>query len=114
MPSPSALAVSSPPHMPSSVSLSFTNLPSSLLLTIAFFSLPSVLALAVQACDSFSDDLNTDGSADQKRKKELDSLYTNVRILLAGLEKYGQMWEGIATMASACSNSFFLFPLGTC
>lgn len=69
-----------------------------------------MLALAVQAGDSFSGDLNTDGRVDQKRKTELDSLYTNVRILLAGLEKYGQMWDGIATMASACSKSFFLFP----
>ncbi|GHJ84310.1 hypothetical protein NliqN6_0712 [Naganishia liquefaciens] len=51
-----------------------------------------LLCLAVQASDF------TDVSA--IAREELEALWTNVKVILAGLQAYGQMWDGIDMMAS--------------
>ena len=50
-----------------------------------------LLCLAVQASDF------TDVSA--IAREELEALWTNVKVILAGLQAYGQMWDGIDMMA---------------
>jgi hypothetical protein len=52
--------------------------------------------LAVQAGSAF-----VEGS-DQEQAEELEALWTNVKVILAGLEAYGQMWDGINIMAGEC------------
>ncbi|KAJ9105440.1 hypothetical protein QFC21_001811 [Naganishia friedmannii] len=51
-----------------------------------------LLCLAVQAEENFS------GTADVAQE-ELEALWTNVKVILAGLQAYGQMWDGIDMMA---------------
>jgi hypothetical protein len=51
-----------------------------------------LLSLAVQA-SSFSE------SEDKPQSEELEALMTNVKVILAGLEAYGTMWDGIDMMA---------------
>ncbi|KAJ9120686.1 hypothetical protein QFC22_002617 [Naganishia vaughanmartiniae] len=51
-----------------------------------------LLCLAVQAEESFS------GNAGVVQE-ELEALWTNVKVILAGLQAYGQMWDGIDMMA---------------
>lgn len=51
-----------------------------------------LLLLAVQAENAF-------GEYSQARIDEAEQLLTNVKIILAGLEAYGTMWEGIDMMA---------------
>jgi hypothetical protein len=51
-----------------------------------------LLSLAVQA-SSFSETEETPQS------EELEALMTNVKVILAGLEAYGTMWDGIDMMA---------------
>jgi len=51
-----------------------------------------LLILAVQAENTF-------GEYSQERMDEVENLLTNVRVILAGLEAYGIMWEGIDMMA---------------
>ena len=50
-----------------------------------------LLCLAVQA-GNFSDDTTV-------AQEELEALWTNVKVILAGLQAYGQMWDGIDMMA---------------
>jgi hypothetical protein len=59
-----------------------------------------LLSLAVQA-SSFP------GSQDKPQTEELEALMTNVKVILAGLEAYGTMWDGIDMMAgkSLCKKS---------
>lgn len=52
-----------------------------------------LLCLAVQAGDGFA-------PVDAKAQEELEALWTNVKVLSAGLSAYGQMWDGIDLMAS--------------
>lgn len=52
-----------------------------------------LLALAIQAGESF------DPRALAHKQHELDGLYTNVRIILAGLAKYAEIWDGLANLA---------------
>ena len=49
-----------------------------------------LLALAVQAENSFGD---------SDSRAEVEGLLTNVKVILAGLERYGSMWSGIDVMA---------------
>ncbi|WOO79444.1 Lysine biosynthesis regulatory protein LYS14 [Vanrija pseudolonga] len=51
-----------------------------------------LLVLAVQAENTF-------GEYSEARSEEVEALLTNVKIILAGLEAYGIMWEGIDMMA---------------
>ncbi|GMK59812.1 hypothetical protein CspeluHIS016_0900290 [Cutaneotrichosporon spelunceum] len=51
-----------------------------------------LLVLAVQAENTF-------GTYSEARSEEVESLLTNVKIILGGLEAYGTMWEGIDMMA---------------
>lgn len=51
-----------------------------------------LLCLAVQA-GNFSGDSAI-------AQEELEALWTNVKVILAGLQAYGQMWDGIDMMAS--------------
>lgn len=52
-----------------------------------------LLCLAVQAG-------NFPGSATADvAQEELEALWTNVKVILAGLQAYGQMWDGIDMMA---------------
>ncbi|OCF41820.1 hypothetical protein I317_04330 [Kwoniella heveanensis CBS 569] len=51
-----------------------------------------LLALAVQAENTFTGYTNS-------RSEEVEALLTNVKVILAGLEAYGTMWEGIDAMA---------------
>lgn len=51
-----------------------------------------LLVLAVQAENTF-------GEYSEARNEEVEALLTNVKIILAGLEAYGIMWEGIDMMA---------------
>lgn len=46
-----------------------------------------------------------------RRQKEVDGLYTNVKIIVAGLRKYGSMWEGIDAMASQSRSRQPVFEL---
>ncbi|CED82689.1 Zn(2)-C6 fungal-type DNA-binding domain [Phaffia rhodozyma] len=46
-----------------------------------------LLSLAVQTANEFNP---------AKVERELESIWTNVRVLLSGLEKYGEYWDGIA------------------
>jgi hypothetical protein len=52
-----------------------------------------LLILAVHAENDFQ------GGATKERLDEVENLLTNVRVILAGLEAYGIMWEGIDMMA---------------
>ena len=49
-----------------------------------------LLALAVQAENTFDD---------SDSRAEVEGLLTNVKVILAGLERYGSMWSGIDVMA---------------
>ena len=51
-----------------------------------------LLALAVQASNAYR---VPDGEA----VKQIEGLLTNVKVIVAGLEGYGIMWEGIGMMA---------------
>jgi hypothetical protein len=51
-----------------------------------------LLALAVQAESLYSEP--TDEAMEQ-----IEGLLTNVKVIVAGLEAYGQMWSGIEVMA---------------
>ena len=63
-----------------------------------------LLALAVQAENTF-------GARDLQRAEEVESLLTNVKVILAGLEAYGIMWAGIEVMAGKSFFSSIFFPL---
>lgn len=53
-----------------------------------------LLTLAVQSSQAYKEARNNDETSE-----ELDALITNVKIILAGLEAYGSMWDGINLMA---------------
>lgn len=59
-----------------------------------------LLCLAVQA-GSFPGSGTTDVN-----REELEALWTNVKVILAGLQAYGQMWDGIDLMACKLSHGF--------
>lgn len=66
-----------------------------------------LLCLAVQAG-------NFPGSGTSEvAQEELEALWTNVRVILAGLQAYGQMWDGIDLMACKSSIDVPLFTKGT-
>lgn len=68
------------------------------------FRFPSVLlCLAVQAGD-FSKARQAVGAEEVSQKEELEALWTNVKVLLAGLDAYGQMWDGIGLMGGESIN----------
>lgn len=52
-----------------------------------------LLALAVQAENQFS-------PRSTSKSEEIRALLTNVKVILAGLEAYGVMWDGIGAMAT--------------
>jgi hypothetical protein len=52
-----------------------------------------LLALAVQAENQFS-------PRSTSKSEEIRALLTNVKVILAGLEAYGVMWDGIGAMAA--------------
>lgn len=52
-----------------------------------------LLCLAVQAGN-----FPGSGTSDVAQE-ELEALWTNVKVILAGLQAYGQMWDGIDLMA---------------
>jgi hypothetical protein len=52
-----------------------------------------LLALAVQAENTFS-------PRSISKSEEIRALLTNVKVILAGLEAYGTMWDGIGIMAA--------------
>jgi hypothetical protein len=62
-------------------------------------SLSVLLCLAVQAGTTFIE------GSQAEQTEELEALWTNVKVILAGLEAYGQMWDGIAMMAGASRRS---------
>jgi len=57
-----------------------------------------LLSLAVQA-SSFSE------SEEKPQTEELEALMTNVKVILAGLDAYGTMWDGIDMMAGKLEKS---------
>lgn len=65
-----------------------------------------LLCLAVQAEENFS------GTADVAQE-ELEALWTNVKVILAGLQAYGQMWDGIDMMACKLTSIIPGMPLIT-
>lgn len=56
-----------------------------------------LLALAVQAESAYN--IPTDRALEQ-----IDGLLTNVKVIVAGLEAYGTMWDGIEVMAGELYN----------